>query len=248
MANGELKIHQGQPIYLKDKTPFGVGGRRLCFTHPDDPGKCVKVLRQDEDKTIRGKKTGFVPARFRRTYDNNAHERQILTKIFKRIGPEMQQHLPLYHGMIETDLGPGMVLDLVRDADGKISRSLRELISTGHELEQFRPAFDQFGEFMLKHVVLTRSFLDHNLAMQHKSDGSWQMYMIDGFGDPAWLPVANWFRSLGEKKVQRRIASAWTRFEQFRDSGGVTQELIENSTWGQGFLNHRGETPTAKAG
>ena len=234
-----------EALTLKGQDPFGVGGRRLCFTHPDDITKCVKVLRQDRDRTIRGKNSGFVPAHLRRGYDNNADEQKILESLYRQIGPEMSQHLPISHGVVETDLGPGLVLDLVRDANGQISRSLRELISTGHDLETFRPAFDQFGNFLLEHVVLTRSLLDHNLAMQEKKDGSWQMYLIDGFGDPAWLPIAKWVRSVGLRKVRRRIKTAWSRFESFTQQGGVTPELIAQSTWGQGFLNHRGEQPSA---
>ncbi|APZ90582.1 YrbL family protein [Fuerstiella marisgermanici] len=227
-------------IKLADQEPFGVGGRRLCFTHPDDPGKCIKVLRQDQQRTIRGKRSGIVPARLRRRYDNNADEQQILEDLYRRIGPAMSQHLPVSHGIVATDLGPGLVLDLVRDWNGQISRSLRELISTGHELDEFRPAFEKFGQFLMAYTVLTRSLLDHNLAVQSRRDGSWQIYLIDGLGDPAFLPVARWVQSIGARKVRRRLAAAWPRFERFNRNGGVTPELIANSTWGQGFLNHRG--------
>jgi hypothetical protein len=152
----------------------------------------------------------------------------------------MSQHLPRSYGIVETDLGPGLVLDLVRDHDGNIARSIRELISTGFSLGDFKPAFDEFSEFLLKHVVLTRNLHDHNLVAQHRDDGSWRLYLIDGFGDPAWLPVARWIRSVGKTKVQKRIAFAWPKMEKFAASGGVTQEMVESSTWGQGILNHRG--------
>ena len=59
-------------LALKGLEPFGVGGRRLCFVHPLDPKKCVKVLRTDERRTVRHKKT-IIPAHWRREYDNNAH-------------------------------------------------------------------------------------------------------------------------------------------------------------------------------
>ncbi len=229
-----------EPLLLSDMQPFGVGGRRLCYTHPHEPGKCVKVLRHDEGRTIRGKNSGIVPARFRRAYDNNTHEQQILESLFARIGPQMSQHLPRSYGIVETDLGPGLVLDLVRDDDGNIARSIRELISTGFSLADFKPAFDEFSEFVLKHVVLTRNLHDHNLVAQHRDDGNWRLYLIDGFGDSAWLPVARWIRSVGKTKVRKRIDLAWPKMEKFAASGGVTPEMIENSSWGQGLLNHRG--------
>ena len=45
-------------IQLTNSTPFGVGGRRACYVHPDDASKCIKVLRQDEQRTVRIQKKG----------------------------------------------------------------------------------------------------------------------------------------------------------------------------------------------
>lgn len=231
-ASSELK--------LQGLTPFGVGGRRLCFTHPEDRDKCVKVARQDDQRTVRMNRRTLIPAHWRRKYDNNADELRQLTALFRRIGDDASQHLPCCYGMFPTDLGPGLVLDLVRDRDGQISRSLRELLSLGHPPDQFRDAFEELGEFLHQHCVLTRALLDHNLVAQERADGTWRLYLIDGYGDRAWLPVARWSRSIGRAKVQRRLDEAWGRFEKLWRQGGVPRQLIETSSWGQGFLNHRG--------
>ncbi len=227
-------------IKLAEQQPFAIGGRRLCYVHPFEPDKCIKVLRTDDRRTVRlQSKKKSVLFGFRREYDNNAHEKQILDRLMHCIGPDMAHHLPRCHGYVETDLGAGLVLDLVRDHDGPISRSLRELISSGFALEQFRPAFQELEDFFLKHVILTRAVLDHNIAAQHRSDGSWRMVVIDGLGDPAFLPLARWIQAIGRAKMRRRFAEAWPRFEKLTKNK-VTQELIDKSTWGQGFLNHRG--------
>ena len=232
-------ITSTEPLRLGSE-PFGVGGRRLCFTHPHALDRCVKILRQDEGRAIRSRKSGIIPARYRRTYDNNAHERQVLDALYKRLGEQMSQHLPRGYGAVETDRGPGLVFDLYRDFDGKISRSLRELLSTGYSLDRFRPAFEELAAFFVEHTVLSRSLLDHNIVVRDRGDGTWRMYVIDGLGDPAWLPLARWFKSLGQAKVRRRIEEAWERFREFEQRGGVTPELLASSSWGQGFLNHRG--------
>ncbi len=226
-------------IGLKKTEPFGIGGRRLCFVHPDDPDRCIKVLRTDENRTIRLNKFSLIPVWARRVYDNNAHEMIELAKIKKKVGDLMSRHFPRCHGMVQTDLGPGLELDLVRDRDGKISRSLRELLSKGHSLETFREAFDEFGDFLLDHVILTRGLLDHNLAAQDHGNGKWTIKLIDGMGDPAWLPLARWFDHIGRRKVNRRLTDAWARFLGFAAQGGITEEKVKNSTWGQGFLKHR---------
>lgn len=226
------------PLVLRPLEPFGIGGRRLCYVHPLDPAKCVKVSRTDARRTVRNS-TSPIPDRFRREYDNNAHEQAILNRVFARVGPAAAFGLPRCYGMADTDLGPGLVLDLIRDQDGRIARSLRELISTGHAPGEFRAAFDEFGRFLLEHRILTRAILDHNLAAQSLGGGAWRLYLIDGVGDPAWLPVAEWVPWIGRAKIRRRVAEAWPRFERLA-AEPVTRELIEQSSWGQGFLKHRG--------
>lgn len=218
--------------------PFGVGGRRSCYVHPLDPSKCIKVLRTDERRTRRLKKTK-VPQAFRREYDNNEHERLIIVGLAKRLGDCLPEHLPQCYGYESTDLGPGLVLDLVRDTDGKIGRSLRELFTAGHHPDEFKEAFDEFGQFLLKHRVLTRNLHDHNLIASAQEDGSWKLYLIDGLGDPAWLPLARWFPAIAKKKIQKRLKVAWPRFEAFWKTGGVTDKMRTESTWDQGMLRHR---------
>ena len=66
-------------LSLSNLTPFGIGGRRLCFSQPTDKGKCVKVLRIDEQRTVRIKKLRLLPAFMHRAYNNNAHEKKILS-------------------------------------------------------------------------------------------------------------------------------------------------------------------------
>jgi len=134
-----------------------------------------------------------------------------------------------------------LVLDLMRDHDGRIARSLRELLSTGFAPDQFRPAFEELGKFLTEHVILTRALLDHNIVARLHDDGTWRLFLIDGLGDRAWLSLAEWIPSMGRAKVKRRLDEAWHRFEKLWRQGGVSEELIRTSSWGQGFLNHRGE-------
>ena len=232
--------HEEQQLRLSGLTPFGVGGRRLCFVHPQDPSKCVKVLRTDERRTVRTRKSPFIPAALRREYDNNADELRELLAIEKQIGREaMSRNLPLQHGMIATDLGPGLVLDLMRDEDGGISRSVRELVTRGVPLLELRAAFDDLGAFLLNHRIVTRQIHDHNLAACRINEVGWRFFIVDGLGDPAFLSFINRIPTLAVKRINRNLQRAWQRFEQFASSGGVTEKMIRESTWGQGMLNHR---------
>jgi hypothetical protein len=235
------KQHQSEDkIHLGECIPFGVGGRRVCYVHPGDASKCIKILRQDSGKTVRlDHKGGWIPNAWRRSYDNNAHEKQKLLEIYRAIGPSMAQHLPICHGQVDTDLGKGLVLDLIRDQDGGISRSLREWITLGIDLVPLKPFFQIFGNFLVENSILTRQILDHNLALQRTSASTWNFFLIDGIGDSSWLPLARWIPALGRARIKRKVAAAWPRFEALASEGGVSEEMRRNSTWGQGILQHR---------
>ena len=236
-------------LQLAPLEPFAVGGRRACYVHPEDPHRCIKTLRTDERKTVRITKHPLIPARWRRTYDNNADEQHQLEKLQRRLGAEnTRAHLPVCYGTRATDLGPGLVLDLVRDdappgsaSPGPISRTLRDLLTAGEPIDTFRPAFDAFADFLRAHRVLTRGLHDHNLVAQRRADGTWRLVLIDGIGDPAWLPFATWIPAVGRNKIERRVAGAWQRMTAFAASGGVSADEVRVSTWDQGMLRHRGE-------
>jgi len=237
-------------IQLSHLEPFAVGGRRECYVHPDDPQRCIKTLRTDDRKTVRITKHPLIPARWRRIYDNNADEQRQLEKLQRSLGSSITSaHLPVCHGVEPTDLGPGLVLDLVRDqpvpgtaGPGPISRTLRDYLTAGEPLDIFRAAYDTFAAFLLKHRVLTRGLHDHNLVAQHRADGTWRLVLIDGIGDPAWLPFASLIPALGRKKVRKRTDAAWPRMAAFASAGGVSDELIKTSSWDQGMLRHRGDS------
>jgi len=229
-----------EPIRLSNCKPFGVGGRRACYVHPHEPKFCIKVLRQDDDRTVRIRKSAsWIPARLRREYNNNQDERDTLNGLQKKIGPKLREHFPWCHGEIDTDLGQGLVLDLVRDYDGRISYSLREHITRGLSLEEVRPAFERFARFLMKHRIITKAILDHNLALSKVTPENWQFYLIDGMGTNAFFPFSSLLPALAYRKINQKIEEAWTRFEAFSAQGGVSDQLRKESTWGQGFLNHR---------
>lgn len=227
-------------LRLSERTPFAVGGRRLCFVHPNDPSRCVKVNRRDDQRFGRLDKKGrLVPARLRRGIDDNRQEHRSLTALRRRLG-DRYAHFPRCHGVCDTDLGDGLVIDLLRDADGRISRSIRQTLCEGVALRDLKPAFDRFGEFLRRHNIVTRALLDHNLVARHEDDGSWTIFLIDGYGDPAFIPVASLVRTIGQKRIRRRLDDAWRRFEELERSNPSRSDW-DTARWSQGFLTHRGD-------
>lgn len=225
-------------LRLSDRRPFAVGGRRLCFVDPRDPSRCVKVNRTDDRRVGRTQPGMLLPASRRRAYDNNADERRVLGALMRRLGPERYDHMPRVHGDVETDLGRGLVLDLVRDRDGAISRSLRELICAGADPADFDETIDELGAYLLANRIPTRTLLEHNIVAQDLG-GAWRLHIIDGVGDRAWIPLAQWIPPLARAKTRARLDAFRARLRQIAQLG-KPREAWDTSRWGQGFLDHRG--------
>ncbi len=227
-----------QPVSLSSAEPFAVGGRRLCFVHPGDPAVCIKINRVDDDRFDRLPRKRLVPASLRRGLDDNRHDRRILSSLQRRLGRRFA-HLPRYHGEIDTDLGRGIAIDLIRDSDGRIARTIRNLIVEGVPLEELKPGFNEFAGYLVRHRVLTRALLDHNIVAAHGADGGWTFHLVDGFGDPAFISLGTLIPPVGRAKMRRRAADAWRRFVEL-ERAGPDERRWDTTRWSQGFLNHRG--------
>ncbi|MFG0274538.1 MAG: YrbL family protein [Phycisphaerales bacterium] len=223
---------------LEDSKPFAVGGRRWCFVDPRDPGRCIKVNRTDALRYGRTQPGLILPAKWRRAYDNNLDDHRQLGSLMRRIGDESYDHLPRTYGFVETDLGQGLVIDLFRDRDGAISRTLRELLCTGADPAQFDSALDDLGAFMVRHRVLTRKLLDHNIVAQD-TDRGWRLHIIDGVGEGAFVPVRRLVPALARRRIAERIEEFRAVMRE-RAANPDAPELRDTTRWSQGFLDHRG--------
>lgn len=88
---------------LKLERIINMGARRLCLYHPENPTKCVKVAMHYKNVwQLKNELLGY-----KKTKD-----------LLKDYLPEYEEEL------VETNLGPGLVCELVCNDDGTVSRWL----------------------------------------------------------------------------------------------------------------------------
>jgi hypothetical protein len=115
-------------IFLANSSPFARGGKRDCFVHPEFPDRCVKVHRLDALPENLHKNASW-SRRMRKSveaFDENISDFNVLSMFSG--GALFNKHVPLLYGWEMTDRGRGLVMELFRDSNGLISRSLREYI------------------------------------------------------------------------------------------------------------------------
>ena len=95
---------------LKLERIINMGARRLCLFHPEDPTKCVKIaMHYSNVWQLRNELLGYKRTRH----------------LLKDFLPEYEEEL------VETNLGPGLVCELVCNDDGSVSRWLVDNLRSG---------------------------------------------------------------------------------------------------------------------
>jgi hypothetical protein len=169
--------------------PIGKGKERTCFVHPDDPQKAIKIS------------IGSVSEQSRR-------EIKFYQKLKQRDGAN-DPHIPRFYGLCETSLGQGIVVDLIRDQDGEISRPLNWYLAEGYPVEDFELYLDELKKsFLLNLIIFNHDMTVGNLLFQKVSNTSARLVAIDGLGDVVAIDWLDVFPSLVRRKISRR----WTRF------------------------------------
>ena len=188
-------------ISLSDLQPFAIGGRRECFVHPLDRTRCVKIHRPEFLPSILKKNAPWWRSirKSERSFDENFSDWSVMQSLEARKDPTVWEHIPRCYGWEETDRGKGLVIELLRDADGLISLSLLHWIwenGSGEKLDRAIAAFTAFWE---THTIPSRSLGLHNISMQELADGNSRMVLIDGLGSTNFsttnpFPFDHWTR------------------------------------------------------
>ncbi len=177
------------PILQITGEPIGAGQERICYPHPDDDGKVVKIQKGDSDKQTR--------------------RELALYASLQRRGMMDYQHIPRYYGAVQTNLGSGFVVDRIADYDGEISRSLWWHFERGYPLSEFSPYLEELRRYLVgNRIVFSVDMGRFNILFQKLSTQQARLVVIDGLGNHTAI---NWLDNIGffaRRKIRRR----WQRF------------------------------------
>lgn len=191
-------------IRLSQLSPFARGQMRICFVHPCDAAKCIKVASADGKRRLQRARwralllPRTLPVFGRREF---AECRRLLECGNKKI----RRHIPRHFGFVDTDLGRGAVVELIRNPDGTIAPTLREKIKRGDmpfaALEEFRAALRE---------GLLWNWNDPgpgNVLCARLPGGGEHLFVVDGLEQREFIPLARLFpRLLGWRRAARKAA------------------------------------------
>lgn len=199
-------------IELKFKDRIYEGGYREIYQHPANENICLKILKKEAlARAIKRKK---------RYTDENMRDYEAYRILSASIGEKYCQYIPKCYGFMETSLGTGLAVGLVRNHDGTPSRNLQEWLTEHTEakpdaFESVRSALCEFFDFFYYHGIVTRKFQTFNLTVQRKTEG-YQIWLVDGLGNSDFLPLSHRFSYFAKKKVKRQINYFYSQHARLR--------------------------------
>lgn len=220
---------------LAGRTPFAFGGNRLCFVHPERSNVCVKVPRADVDLAEKRRRKG-IKGRLKpaRSFDDNRVEAATLKALHRRIGPALAGFAPRFLEWVPTDMGAGVAVDLIRDADGAIAMPLKQYVWEHGMDARLAAALAELEAFWVPARVPSRELLLHNVVARRREGGSLRLVVVDGLGNADLLPLSRWSARLAKRKSARKVAGLRARIDRLlrtRATGG--------DPGGLGFLRNR---------
>ena len=211
-------------IRLGDADPFARGGNRVCYVHPQNPDVCIKLPRNDVDLSVKRSRKGLKgrlkPAS---SFDDNRLEARTLTELHDRIGDSLREFVPRFLGWVETDLGAGVAVDLIRDADGAIALPLKQYVWERGFDADLRAALAEFSAYWIRERVPSRELLLHNVVVRRLPSDALRLVVIDGLGNADLLPLSRWSPRLARRKSGRKTERLRGRIERLvrtRAEGG----------------------------
>tara|TARA_B100002052_G_scaffold214016_1_gene196001 strand:+ start:674 stop:1309 length:636 start_codon:yes stop_codon:yes gene_type:complete len=197
-------------INLNGQLPFAEGGNRMCFVHPDNHNRCLKITRPGILLKIKKAKPWYKQLRSTESFDDNLREQNAYNqKALKSNNSEIWNHLAKWYGMVETNIGIASETQLIRN-NGEIAETLEEYLFRDGLTNEIKNAIEEFHIWLRKHLVLTKNLIPHNLVLASQK-GRLTIKIIDGLGSQAFFPLPSYSNIFAKRYVNRRIELMWSR-------------------------------------
>ncbi len=190
-------------IELNQSLFIGEGSHRATYQHPADPGKCLKVVKPGTlEHRKRTNKKWYKRLRKLSAFDETHKDVQA----YKQFGsdPEKLRHIPLFYGMVETSRGSAMLLDRIINEDGTAAQTLTNHLERGQKLDQLTEALLALRENLINTRISIRDFATNDVLVRQNQNGTFKLYIIDGFGGSEFIPLSV-IPYFARKKAARRV-------------------------------------------
>ena len=185
---------------LSNQEPLASGSEKLIFQHPDSPTLLIKIWHQAFfDRT---KKRHPITTRFRRLPRFCALTNEITEHLAVReqnTNPTYIQHIV---GLVDTDIGPGLVVEAITQKDGSLAQTLRQTIETKTYGPAHEKALNNLLDWVGETNIILRDLGINNLVWDEHQE---RFVVIDGIGGKPSISLRALSRGYNRYSNKKRI-------------------------------------------
>lgn len=198
-------------LSLANQPPLAIGNLRAIHQHPQHADWLIKTLRP-EAVARRFEAPGRWLKRLPRArqYTGFVRELKEYAALVARAPQGGIAPVARILGIVETDLGLGLVSEKIVDADGALAPSLHAIYRrNGGATEWTDAALDTLLEELLRFNVIVGDLHASNIVHGRDSrGGAPRLLLVDGFGEKNFVPLnsmSRWLNQRNTRRVYRRL-------------------------------------------
>lgn len=115
--------------------------------------------------------------------------------------------MPAFYGEVKTNLGQGLIFELIRDYDGNISRNLDWYLedeSRTPEAGELVSQLRALRRYLLEERIIARDLKAANILPRRLAPAEMKWVVADGLGNNEFIPIAEYVDWLGRRKILRK--------------------------------------------
>lgn len=199
-------------ITLNDSLFIGEGSHRAAYRHPEDDRKCLKIVKEGSlEKRRKNNKKWYKRMRKLSAFDETHKDLQFYRQF--EGNEEMLRYIPCFYGMVETNLGPAMLLDLISNEDGTPACSLAHHLESGKDRDKLTKALIALGEHLIKSTIVVRDFSAGDIIVRESMAGELKLFVVDGLGGKELVPISK-IPFFARRKATRRVHRLFEKVRQ----------------------------------
>lgn len=191
-----------QTIELSQLKPIASGLEKVVFWHPHQPGQLIKIVTPAHIKLMR--QQWPLLTRMQRVSHYFFYINEIVEHMAIRAHPAPGIHqLQTITGLVDTDLGLGLVVEAITREDGQLAHTLDQLIALDRFGETEKQALQTFCQWLADSPLIVRSLSLPNIVWHEKDQ---HFVLIDGFGNQApRFSLRSLFKGYNQRHNKRKI-------------------------------------------
>ncbi|WP_104004269.1 YrbL family protein [Marinobacterium lutimaris] len=203
-------------LTLSTQTPLASGGEKEVYQHLEVEKLLIKVWRPRYFERLKGQRAMFSPLRRLPKYTGCLKE--LSEHLYIRDWEEENRFVQNIVGIVDTDLGVGVVVEKVSRVNGQLAQSLNELLANG----QYRPVHEKAMAELLSWLrstgLIIRDLNTRNLVWDELDN---RFVIIDGLGGKACFSFRSLCRWYNKRSNNKRANKLLVRIERGKQKAQI---------------------------